>query len=89
MGVIGPSPDLLCLVCPGKGDSRQKQHPCTGSRIENYKTQKQQQQLLSCKHGHGLLKRLQGTERLEKDRVAADELREGERWPFSEPPQLD
>lgn len=84
-----PSPDLLCLVCPGKEDSRQQQHPSTSSRIEYYKRGATTATSLSCKQGHGLLKQLQGRERLEKNRMAADELREAEKWPFSETPQLD
>lgn len=46
MGVIGPSPDLLCLVCAGKESSRQQQHPSTTSRTEYYKRESQQQQPL-------------------------------------------
>lgn len=45
MGVMGPSPDLLCLVCPGKEDSRQQQHPSTSSRREHYKKENQLQLL--------------------------------------------
>ncbi len=88
MGVIVPSPDLLCLVCPGKEDSMQ-QHPSTSSRIEYYKREATTATSLSCKQGHGLPKQLQGRERLEKNRMAADELREAEKRPSSETPQLN
>lgn len=62
MGVMGPSPDLLCLVCPGKEDSRlhQQQDRVLQEREATTATS------LSCKQGHGLLKQLQGRERLEK-----------------------
>lgn len=84
MGVKGPSPDLLCLVCPGKAGSRQQQHPSICSRIDATTATS-----LSCKQRHGLLKQLQGRERLEKTRMTADELREGAKWRFTETPELN
>lgn len=91
MGVIiGPSSNLLCLVCPGKEGSRQQQKPChhqqDGVLQEREATTATS---LSCKQGHGLLKQLQGRKGLEKNRTTADELREGEKWQFRETPQLN
>lgn len=53
-------------ICPGKGDSRQQQSHQPAAQQSITEREAATAASLSCKHEHGLLKQLRGTERLEQ-----------------------